>query len=293
VIVFLDQPFHITCADADLYVELVGPKEGEPIYFLHGGPGYNSHSFRDLMGEELESYQMIYADQRGGGRSYTENDFTVDNLVNDVKVVLDSLEIERAALIAHGFGAQIGARAALDSPERFTQLILINPWLSMPLLSRTLQRHAAKLSGHLEEALPNEEILSNTAVHDPIEATNQAFQWVNPKKLFDALEFPNPASRLQLEHSDSTALLGPQTQAELHGTWQLDALEILKAISTPTFFLGSRNDQTIYPDQLEAGLQQMPNSLMSLIEGGHYPWLDDDESFVKLLQEILSLSTET
>ena len=36
----------------------------------------------------------------------------------------------------------------------------------------------------------------------------------------------------------------------------------------------------------------MPNSLMSLIEGGHYPWLDDDESFVKLLQEILSLSTE-
>ena len=245
------------------------------------------------MGEELESYQMIYADQRGGGRSYTENDFTVDNLVNDVKVVLDSLEIERAALIAHGIGAQIGARAALDSPERFTQLILINPWLSMPLLSRTLQRHAAKLSGHLEEALPNEEILSNTAVHDPIEATNQAFQWVNPKKLFDALEFPNPASRLQLEHSDSTALLGPQTQAELHGTWQLDALEILKAISTPTFFLGSRNDQTIYPDQLEAGLQQMPNSLMSLIEGGHYPWLDDDESFVKLLQEILSLSTET
>ena len=36
---------------------------------------------------------MIYADQRGGGRSYTANDFPVDNLVNDVKVVLDSLEI--------------------------------------------------------------------------------------------------------------------------------------------------------------------------------------------------------
>ena len=290
---FHDQPFHITRTDADLYVELVGPKEAEPIYFLHGGPGYNSHSFRDLMGEELESYKMIYADQRGGGRSYTEIDFTIDNLVDDIRFILDSLEIGRAALIVHGFGAQIGARAALNSPERFTQLILINPWLSMPLLSRTLQRHAANISGHLEEAFPNEDTLANADFHDPIEATNQAFKWVNPKKLFDALEFPNPASRLQLEHSDSTALLGPQTQVELHGAWQLDVLDILDAISIPTFFLGSRDDQTIYPDQLEAGLRQMPNSLMSLIEGGHYPWLDDYETFVKLLQEILSLSTQS
>jgi proline iminopeptidase len=287
--VFLDKPYHITGIDADLYVEQVGPEDREAVYFLHGGPGYSSHSFRDLMGDDLDRYKMIYADQRGAGRSYAENDFRIDHLVSDVEVVLDSLEIHHAAILAHGFGAQVGTRVVAANPERFTQLILINPWLSMPLLSRTLQRHAAAISGHFEEALPAEEALTKVGAPDPIEATNQAFHWVNPKQLFDALEFPNPAARLRLEYSDSTALLGPQTQAELLDAWQLDVLENLGGISTPTFFLGGRKDQTTFPDQLEAGLKRMPNSLMSLIDGGHYPWLDDGETFAKLLIEILDI----
>ena len=109
---FLDVPYHITRSAADLYVEQVGPEGGTAVYYLHGGPGYNSHSFRDLVGEDLEGYRMIYADQRGAGRSYAEADFTVEDLVDDVRAVLDALEIGGAALLAHGFGAQIAVRAA-------------------------------------------------------------------------------------------------------------------------------------------------------------------------------------
>src|SRR5690606_28581054 len=54
---------------ARLYFERVGPREASTVYFLHGGPGYNASSFRELVGEELEAYDVIYADARGGGRS--------------------------------------------------------------------------------------------------------------------------------------------------------------------------------------------------------------------------------
>jgi len=67
---FLDEIFNVELPDADLYVERVGPADAPAVYYLHGGPGYSSHSFRDLMGDELEAYQVVYADQRGGGRSY-------------------------------------------------------------------------------------------------------------------------------------------------------------------------------------------------------------------------------
>src|SRR5690606_3907994 len=67
---FFDQIVNVERADADLYVERVGPDQAPVVYYLHGGPGYGSHSFRDLMGDDLEQFQVIYADQRGGGRSY-------------------------------------------------------------------------------------------------------------------------------------------------------------------------------------------------------------------------------
>ncbi|MFA5595827.1 MAG: hypothetical protein WDA15_11140, partial [Trueperaceae bacterium] len=65
-----DDIFNVARSDADLYVERAGPDGAPVVYYLHGGPGYNSHSFRDLAGDDLERFQVIYADQRGGGRSY-------------------------------------------------------------------------------------------------------------------------------------------------------------------------------------------------------------------------------
>ena len=42
---------------ADLYFEVVAPEEGESdaptLIYLHGGPGYNALTFRDLVGERL------------------------------------------------------------------------------------------------------------------------------------------------------------------------------------------------------------------------------------------------
>ena len=135
---YLDIPYTLTRSDADLYVEQVGPEDGPVIFYLHGGPGYNSHSFRDLIGEDLDRYRMIYADQRGSGRSYASADFTINDLADDTQTTLDTLEIESASLLAHGFGAQIAIRAAGTFPTRISGLILVSPWFSMPLLTRTL-----------------------------------------------------------------------------------------------------------------------------------------------------------
>ncbi|MDE0528435.1 MAG: alpha/beta hydrolase [Truepera sp.] len=283
---YLDIPYTLTRSDADLYVEQVGPEDGPVIFYLHGGPGYNSHSFRDLIGEDLDRYRMIYADQRGSGRSYASADFTINDLADDIQTTLDTLEIESASLLAHGFGAQIAIRAAGTFPTRISGLILVSPWFSMPLLTRTLQRLAATLSGRVEQALPPEEVLDATGAPDPAEVIAQAFEWVNPKQLFDTLEFPNPAARLRLEYSDSTALLGPHASGELIDPWELDALAELDRLGLPLVILAGKDDRTVVPDQLEAGLRRTPGALMSLLEGGHYPWLDDPETFLNLLGKI-------
>jgi proline iminopeptidase len=286
---YLDRPLNIERADADLYVEQVGPADAPPVYYLHGGPGYNSLSFRDLVGDELEDFQLLYADQRGGGRSYSASPFDLDLLADDVRAVLDALEVPKATLLAHGFGGQIAVRAAGRTPDRFERLVMVNPWLSMPLLARDLQRRAALEAGHPDEALPPEAALAEPEALDPDLLVDQAFGWVNAKALFDRMEFPDPSSRLRLEHADTTALFGPQEAPEPEGVWRLDALPELEMLRLPTVVLVGTRDATAYPAQAEAALERLPDALTSLVDAGHYPWIDDPESFIPLLRQALQV----
>lgn len=284
---FLDQPYTVQTRHADLYVEQVGPEDAPAVLYLHGGPGYNAFSFRDLVGEELEPYRMLYADQRGAGRSYTDAPFDLDALADDVRALLDALRIERAALLAHGWGALIAVRAAGRHPERVSRLVLVNPWLSMPLLARTLQRTAATLAGQADEALPPESSLAEGEAPDPEELVERAFGLVSGKQLWDALEFPDPAGRLRLEHADSAALFGPQETEAPDGLWSYEVQDELAALALPSVVLAGKDDGTSYPDQVEVALTRAPGALFSLLDAGHYPWIDDPEGFVPVLRQAL------
>lgn len=286
---FKDSALHITRDHADLYVEVAGPEDGEPVYFLHGGPGYSSFSFRDLYGDSLEEHLVVYADQRGGGRSYADASFGLDTLADDVRTVLKALKLGNATLLGHGFGAAVAVAAAVLEPDMCRRLVLVNPWFSMPLLARTVQRTAAVLSGHPERALPPEEQLGPDEAGDPQELADLAFSWVAAKRVFDELLFPDPAARLQLEHSDSNALMGPTEFAELEDPWRVDVTGLLARVSAPVVIIAGQHDASSVPGQVEAGLVQLPQALFSLTAGGHYPWIDDPETFGDLLAQALTV----
>lgn len=293
-----DETLTIGVEGAELHVELTGPEGAPTIYYLHGGPGYNSHSFRELAGDALHGYRVIYADQRGSGRSYgslPEELDPLDVLASDLQAVLEALEQQPAALLAHGFGAMIAVRAALTHTRSVSGLVLVNPWLSMPLLARDLNHRAAELAGagpagepagvSSPPADPAMEQLPPEALVD------EAFSLINPKALFDDLMFPRPSSRLVLEHVDAEALLGPPPEEEPAGVWQLNLLgelEELAALGLPVILLSGQQDGTSYPSQVEEALTRLPNALVSLLETGHYPWLDDDAGFQAAVREALA-----
>jgi proline iminopeptidase len=289
----VDDVYRVERPGADLYVEQAGPLDAPPVFFLHGGPGYHAHAFRELVGDELAAFRMIYADQRGGGRSYADQPFDLDVLADDVAAVLDALAREsgrfgrRATLLAHGFGACVAVRAAVRHPVVTDRLVLVNPWFSMPMLARTLQRTAAQRSAQHEAALPPEGALADPDALDPEELIDTAFGWVAPKRLFDQLQFPNPAVRLRLEHADAVALLGPTETTELERPWRLDVLSDLGRVTVPTVVLVGTRDGTAFPDQAEAGLASLPDALSGFLDAGHYPWLDDPAGFVALLRDAL------
>ncbi len=283
---FLNDIYNVERPDADLYVERVGPADAQVVYYLHGGPGYSSHSFRDLAGDDLEAFQVIYADQRGGGRSYGSGSADLGVLAGDVAAVLSALEVPGATLLAHGFGALVAVQTALDHPQLITGLVLVNPWLSMPLLARDLNRAAVALTAGAasdDDADPD----ASEYTGEPELLVDEAFSLVNPKSLFDALQFPSAAARLRLEHSDAEALFGPSEEDEPRGAWRLDLTERLPELEQPLVLLVGQQDGTAFPAQAEAALTRVPDALVSILESGHYPWIDDPEGFAKLVSEAL------
>ena len=117
-----------------LYLELSGNPNGEPILFIHGGPGGGcSPEHRRFFNPE--HYKIILFDQRGCGRSTPHGALesnTTDHLIADIEQIRNQLGIERWALFVGSWGSTLGLAYAQSHPERVNALFLRGIFLCRP-----------------------------------------------------------------------------------------------------------------------------------------------------------------
>lgn len=113
----------------ELYYEVDGA--GSPILFVPEWAGDATTWFR-VLPLLREGHQLIRYDPRGQGRSEppADGDYSVEAQRDDLLRVLDALEVERTDVVAAGLGCRIAIAAALERPERFSSLTLIEPNLA-------------------------------------------------------------------------------------------------------------------------------------------------------------------
>jgi pimeloyl-ACP methyl ester carboxylesterase len=95
---------------------------GQPVVLLHGGLA-NSSYWGHLVPALSNEFQVIVIDSRGHGRS-TRNvePLGYSLMASDVLAVMDTLKLEKAAIVGWSDGAIIGLEIALHHPERLTRL---------------------------------------------------------------------------------------------------------------------------------------------------------------------------
>jgi pimeloyl-ACP methyl ester carboxylesterase len=118
---------------------------GPDVVLIHGVTGDLSIWFlSQAMGVLSQSFRVTAYDLRGHGYSQvTPNGYTSADQAGDALAIMDALEIDRAMLVGHSFGAVIAMHAAVLAPERIEALVVSDP--SFPAL-----RHLEDLSrwGH-------------------------------------------------------------------------------------------------------------------------------------------------
>ena len=86
------------------------------------------HRMWDGLGTALAPrFRVIRMDVRGHGRSaVTPGPYTLDQLADDARELLDSLEIDKAHWVGLSMGGMIGQAFALRHPARLRKLVLAN-----------------------------------------------------------------------------------------------------------------------------------------------------------------------
>ncbi len=106
-----------------------GPADGDPVLLLHGFP-QDHREFDPLLPRLHEAGLRTYAmDQRGyspGARPGEVSAYRLEEAVADALAVLDTLGVERAHVVGHDWGAQVGWLLAARHPERLRTLTAIS-----------------------------------------------------------------------------------------------------------------------------------------------------------------------
>jgi pimeloyl-ACP methyl ester carboxylesterase len=102
----------------------VGESSG-PAVLLLPGPTDSWRSYQPVLDRVPASLHVIAVSQRGHGDSdKPAAGYRVEDFAEDVPLVLDGLDVERAVLVGHSGSCLVARRAALDHPERVAGLVL-------------------------------------------------------------------------------------------------------------------------------------------------------------------------
>lgn len=110
----------------EIYVERLGPRDGIPAVYLHGGPGSGCQPAHRALFDPARHAAVLF-DQRGAGRSrpwlaLTAN--TTAHLVADVERVRRWAGFERMLLVGGSWGSTLALAYAEAHPERVTGIVL-------------------------------------------------------------------------------------------------------------------------------------------------------------------------
>jgi proline iminopeptidase len=105
-------------------------RERRTVVLLHPGPGFDHLLFKIRLGPWLaERTQVVYLDQRGGGRSdgAAPEELRLERWADDVRALCDALTIERPVVLGMGFGAVVALAYASRHPSHPGALVLVGP----------------------------------------------------------------------------------------------------------------------------------------------------------------------
>jgi pimeloyl-ACP methyl ester carboxylesterase len=105
-----------------------GLREKPILICLHGGPGGDHQAMRPGFDRLGSVAQVVYLDQRGGGRSErgSPDSWTLDQWADDVAAFCEAIGADRPILLGQSGGAMVAQAFLARHPDRAAGAVLLN-----------------------------------------------------------------------------------------------------------------------------------------------------------------------
>lgn len=126
---------------------------GEPVVFIHGA--FIADTFRPLLAEPSLAghYRLILYHRRGyAGSSRASEPVSVARQAADCRALLCHLDVERAHVMGHSYGAIVALQLALDTPSLVHSLALLEPGLMVGASAQGYRESLARGAERYREA---------------------------------------------------------------------------------------------------------------------------------------------
>jgi pimeloyl-ACP methyl ester carboxylesterase len=259
--------------------------EGEPLICLPGGPMRASAYLGDLGG--LSAHRALaLLDLRGTGESAVPADpgtYRCDRQVDDLEALRVHLGLEQFDLLAHSAGSNLALLYAARNPGRIRRLVLITPnaW--------ALDRQAT-----VEERLAAARLRSGEPWFGAAYAAYEAaLRGQEPKDSFAPFFYGRWDAAAEVHAAADPEQVNRAAAARFGGPGVYDppvTRDALKALAAPVLVLAGELDGIPCPERAE-GLAALFPAGESVVQpgGGHFPWLDDPEWYVRTVARFLFL----
>lgn len=108
----------------NIFVRILG--KGEPIIFLHGGPGGTQEFFLPHVNPLAQDFRLVLYDQIGCGKSDKdkEDNYSIDSEVENLESLRKALGVEKLNLFGESWGSILALSYAAKYPTKINKIIL-------------------------------------------------------------------------------------------------------------------------------------------------------------------------
>jgi pimeloyl-ACP methyl ester carboxylesterase len=266
-----------------------GPKLGDAdssnrstILCVHGNPTWSFY-YRSIVSRFRSSHRVVAVDHIGCGLSDKPQQYryTLAQHTENLIALIDELDLQNITLVVHDWGGAIGLGAAVQRPDRFRKMMILNTGAFPPTyIPRRIAACRIPILGSLAIRYGN--LFARTAIYMAIDRLPKLSDHARQGLL---APYDSPAHRVAIDSFVRDIPMSPS-----HPTWRvLEKLEqdlpMLREL--PIRFVWGMRDWCFRPECMERMNRCWPNATrLELSDVGHYVM---EEAPSEVLSELAKL----
>ena len=279
----------------DLYRIAYGPEDAPRLLVLHGGPGASHDYMLPQMLALADEYRLIFYDQRGGGRSRSDDPSPVTWMthVADLAALVRELSLEPLTLVGYSWGGLLAMLYAITAAGGFrdeslglpanapapVRMVLICPG---PPTAALRDQYSVELARRQRAPWIAEEreaiAASGLRERDPAAYAKRIFE------LGVAGFFADPARARELT---PFRVISRVQQSVWQSLADYDITPKLPLIAAPTLVVHGAHDVIPLASSSLIATQLPHGELVVLAESAHVPYVEGKDAFFAAVRDFL------